>query len=159
MPRGRRAGSYARLIALVLVGAMAMGSAPGSAADTRDTKKPSVTLTTADGAVLAGPTGLTGHAITGTMRDNREIESISIDFCGGATPCGMFLSQAGYEGEMAASGVLCRGGRTCQWQLPIPVDTVGVYELSATATDAAGNRRRTKAITVTILAPCPPCWV
>jgi hypothetical protein len=149
-----------QLLVVMLVAVMALGSAPSSAANRpRDRQKPSVTMTTADGAVLVGPTGITGQTITGTMRDNRGVRSMSLEYCGGPTPCGVLLSQAGGIGVDAPWHVLCRGGRTCKWEFEIPLDMVGVYELQATAVDAAGNRRTTKPIQVTVVAPCPPCWV
>jgi hypothetical protein len=155
----RTASFYARGLVVLLVAVMAMASMPGAAvAGSRDRQRPSVTLATADNAVLVGPTGLTGHRITGTMRDNRGIQAVWIEFCGGATPCGMFLSQAGDTGEMGI-GTLCRGGKTCNWGFDIPFDMVGRYELRAVAVDAAGNRRATKPVQVTVLAPCPPCWL
>ena len=146
-----------RLAVVMAVALASLGGTPSIARAARDTQKPSITLTIADGAVLVGPTGLTGQAITGTIRDNGRVEDIWIDYCGGATPCGLFLSNAGTMGEGRHSW--CRRGRTCAWRQALPLDMVGVYQITATAVDAAGNRRTTKPITVTVLAPCPPCWL
>jgi hypothetical protein len=143
----------------MLAAVLAMASLPGAAvAGSRDRQKPSVTMATAENAVLVGPTGLTGQTITGTMRDNRGIQAVWIEYCGGVTPCGVLLSQAGGSGTMAL-GTLCRAGKTCNWEFDIPLDMVGRYELRAVAVDRAGNRRATKPIQVNVLAPCPPCWL
>lgn len=128
---------------------MVPASAVGAQAATPDRTRPQASFTTQDGAVLVGPSYVTGQSITGKVTDNRRVREVWIEMYS-STDTPVF----GYGMAMIGNAMLrCRNERrACTWEMEVPPEP-GEWDVRALAVDAAGNRRWSKRLTITVVTP------
>ena len=125
-----------------------LGTAPAHATAADDVR-PKVRVTTADQSVLVGPSERTGFIVTGTVSDNRRVNSVNVIY---HSQLDVGVVESGVI-EFGPARLRCRDNRSsCTWQSELPGEP-GQYTVVALAHDTSGNKRRSRPITITVVTP------
>jgi len=104
-------------------------------------------MTTDDGAVLVGPTEITGMQVTGTVTDNRRVRGVMLFAVGSRDAV---VVGSGFM-EFQETSLQCGANRrSCTWTASVPFES-GDWTLWVVATDGAGNTRRSSKIDVKVV--------
>lgn len=140
-----------KLWTCVAVAALAVGLSSGSAAAAADTSAPAVSITTPDGAIL--PYTLDDSAmVRGVASDDTGVSLVVVSFMMGASTD----VQSVHAGSHIWAHTSCADGRkSCTWEVQPPrefffhmLNIPGVWTVTATAWDSAGNKTVSAPITV-----------